>query len=114
MPETSAPPTAGPVPTPAAGHRPATDADTDTAVTVTVRYFAAARAAAGTESEAVTVPSPATVRRATTAMIQAHGDGLARVLARCSFLLDAVAVHDAETPLTAGAQLDVLPPFAGG
>ncbi len=39
-----------------------------------------------------------------------HGADLARVLARCSFLLDSVAVHDRAAPLPAGAELDVLPP----
>jgi sulfur-carrier protein len=36
------------------------------------------------------------------------------VLASCSFLLDSVAVRDRATRLPAAAELDVLPPFAGG
>ena len=40
--------------------------------------------------------------------------GLARVLARCSFLLDEVAVHGRQTPVRDGQVLDILPPFAGG
>jgi len=43
-----------------------------------------------------------------------HGSGLATVLARCSFLLDEVAVHGRQTPVLDGQVLDVLPPFAGG
>jgi molybdopterin converting factor small subunit len=43
-----------------------------------------------------------------------HGDGLGKVLTGCSFLLDSVAVRDRATPLPAAAELDVLPPFAGG
>jgi sulfur-carrier protein len=43
-----------------------------------------------------------------------HGSGLVRVLARCSFLLDEVAVHGRQTPVRDGQVLDILPPFAGG
>ena len=43
-----------------------------------------------------------------------HGAELARVLERCSFLLDEVAVRDPATALPETATLDVLPPFAGG
>ena len=86
---------------------------TTTTVRVAVRYFAAARAAAGTESENLTVPTGTTV--------QALVDGLAsrstdfgRVLARCSYLCDGVAVRDTGMALTNAQTLDVLPPFAGG
>ena len=89
--------------------------DTTTTTTrVTVRYFAAARAAAGTETEPVELPGDATVEDVVTAVRERHGAELARVLERCSFLLDEVAVRDRSTPLSDGAALDVLPPFAGG
>ena len=81
---------------------------------MTVRYFAAARAAAGVETEAVDVPPGATVDILLKAVRAAHGDELGRVLDRCSFLLDEVAVRDRDTVLPAGASVDVLPPFAGG
>jgi molybdopterin converting factor small subunit len=81
-------------------------------VTITVRYFAAARAAAGAESEPLEVAG--TVDDAIRAIRERHGAELGRVLDRCSFLLDEVAVRDRGTPLPAGATLDVLPPFAGG
>ena len=81
---------------------------------MTVRYFAAARAAAGVEAETVTVPSGATVDILLKTVRGAHGDDLARVLDRCSFLLDEVAVRDRDATLHDGATLDVLPPFAGG
>ena len=81
---------------------------------VTVRYFAAARAAAGAEVETVTVPSGATVDILLKTVRGGHGDDLARVLDRCSFLLDEVAVRDRDATLHDGATLDVLPPFAGG
>jgi molybdopterin converting factor small subunit len=81
---------------------------------VTVRYFAAARASAGVETEAVDVPPGATVDILLKTVRAAHGDALGRVLDRCSFLLDEVAVRDRDAPLHDGAQVDVLPPFAGG
>jgi molybdopterin synthase sulfur carrier subunit len=85
---------------------------TATTITVTVRYFAAARAAAGVETEPVEVSG--TVDDAIRAIRERHGAELNRVLDRCSFLLDEVAVRDRGTRLAAGATLDVLPPFAGG
>jgi len=83
-------------------------------VNLTVRYFAAARAAAGVETEEVEVPPGATVDILLKTVRAAHGDDLGRVLDRCSFLLDEVAVRDREAPLHDGALIDVLPPFAGG
>ena len=81
---------------------------------VTVRYFAAARAAAGVETETVQVPPGATVDILLKTVRGAHGDDMGRVLDRCSFLLDEVAVRDRELALHDGAVVDVLPPFAGG
>jgi len=82
--------------------------------TVTVRYFAAARAAAGVDAEPVDVPVGATVDILLKTVRARHGDDLARVLDRCSFLLDEVAVRDRDARLPDGAVVDVLPPFAGG
>ncbi len=81
---------------------------------VTVRYFAAARAATGLASEDVDVGDGATVGDALEAIAGRHGEALRKVLDACSFLLDSVAVRDRATPLRPGAELDVLPPFAGG
>ncbi len=81
--------------------------------TITVRYFAAARAAAGSDSEQLSVRSGATVSE----LVDRLGDRsqeLARVLSRCSYLCDGVAVRDQAQPLQAGNTIDVLPPFAGG
>lgn len=86
----------------------------DRATMVTVRYFAAARAAAGLPSENIDVGDGATVADALEAIAARHGEALRRVLAACSVLVDSVAVRDHATPLQPGAQLDVLPPFAGG
>ncbi len=88
-------------------------------MTVTIRYFAAARAAAGTTEEQVTARcaddgSACTVGDVLDAVVLRHGPDLARVLQRCSYLLDEVAVHGRETTIAAGQAVDILPPFAGG
>jgi molybdopterin converting factor small subunit len=85
-----------------------------TTTTITVRYFAAARAAAGVEVDKVQVASDSTVADLLNAVRAEHGPELARVLARCSYLLDEVAVRDHDAPVAAATNLDVLPPFAGG
>lgn len=82
--------------------------------TVRVRYFAGARAAAGVAEEDVEVGDPASVADVLTLVRQRRGDELDRVLAACSFLLDGVAVRDRDTTVANRAELDVLPPFAGG
>jgi molybdopterin synthase sulfur carrier subunit len=82
-------------------------------VTLTVRYFAAARAAAGAETETIHV-APGTTVAALVETIGARGPEVARVLRRCSFLCDSVAVRDEAAELTNGQTIDVLPPFAGG
>lgn len=84
-----------------------------TSVHITVRYFAAARAAAATESEQVAVAADATVGQLVDEL-SGRNDELARVLPRCSYLYDGVAVRDRAAPLRAGTIIDVLPPFAGG
>jgi molybdopterin converting factor small subunit len=78
-----------------------------------VRYFAAARAAAGSDSEQLSVRSGATVGELVDGL-RDRSQELARVLSRCSYLCDGVAVRDQAQPLQAGNTIDVLPPFAGG
>jgi sulfur-carrier protein len=82
-------------------------------VTITVRYFAAARAAAGSESEQLAVPAGATVGELVDTL-GGRSQELSRVLSRCSYLCDGMAVRDKAQPLRAGNTIDVLPPFAGG
>jgi sulfur-carrier protein len=82
-------------------------------VQLTVRYFAAARAAAGVEAETVSV-QPGTTMTALVQQLSARSDELARVLQRCAFLCDGVAVRYGETVLNPQQTIDVLPPFAGG
>ena len=104
-----------------------------TSVNVTVRYWASARAVAGCDSErlgvqvdgpqvgSVQVGGPAVdgpqvgsvqVGDVLAAAAAAH-TGLAVVLDVSTILLDGRAVTASE-PLTEGAILEVLPPFAGG
>ncbi|HSS24961.1 MAG TPA: MoaD/ThiS family protein [Mycobacterium sp.] len=82
-------------------------------IQVTVRYFAAARAAAGAESETV-ILRPGTTVAELVERLAVPGTGLAKVLSRCSYLCDGIAVRDETKALRSGDTIDVLPPFAGG
>ena len=82
--------------------------------TVTVRYFAAAKAAAGRDTETVEVAADTTVASLGETLAERYGPEFAQVLARCSYLVDEVAVRNPERVLPEGAVVDVLPPFAGG
>ena len=77
----------------------------------TIRYFAGAAEAAGTDEEEL---SGGTVGEVLAAAEAAHGARLTEVLQRCSVLHAGRYVDDNSTPVTAGATIDVLPPFAGG
>jgi molybdopterin converting factor small subunit len=83
------------------------------AVTVSVRYFAGARAAAGVAEEQLSLPEHSTVRDLIEELVQRHGEGLARVLAASSFIVDEVT-SGPDRVVEHGARIDVLPPFAGG
>ena len=78
--------------------------------TGTVRFWAAARAAAGKAEQAYDAP---TLGAVVTALEAEHGPALAKVLAHCSFLVDGVRAGP-DFALPAGAEIEVLPPFAGG
>jgi molybdopterin converting factor small subunit len=80
----------------------------------TLRFWAAAKAAAGVAEE----PYDArTLAQALEAARAAHGDALAKVVARSTFVVDGAPVggraHDSVV-LTDGGTVEVLPPFAGG
>lgn len=84
-------------------------------MTVLVRYFASARAAAGVEQEKVELPADgATVHDVLSILRERHPQGLPRVLEAASFLINGIAVRDRARTVPEGAELDVLPPFAGG
>ncbi|MGW6495709.1 MoaD/ThiS family protein [Nonomuraea angiospora] len=78
-----------------------------------VRYWAAAKEAAGVAEEPF---EAVTLGELMTKITQNHAD-LARVVRRCSFLVDGHPVgkrpHD-QVVLADGATVEVLPPFAGG
>ncbi|SDF72905.1 Molybdopterin converting factor, small subunit [Blastococcus aurantiacus] len=78
---------------------------------VTVRYFAGARAASGTDTETREAGS---LDQLVGQIVDAHGERMARVLTACSFLVDGTQTRDRAMPLSPGAVVDVLPPFAGG
>ncbi|MFI5510195.1 MoaD/ThiS family protein [Mycobacterium sp. NPDC051804] len=82
-------------------------------IEVTVRFFAAARAAAGNEVETIRL-RPDTTLAELVAQLSARDENLAKVLMRCSFLRDGIAVRDADVALINAQTVDVLPPFAGG
>jgi molybdopterin converting factor small subunit len=80
----------------------------------TIRFWAAARAAAGVPEEQY---DASTLADALAAARSAHGERLASVLERCSFIVDdepvGVRPHDSVV-LRDGGSVEVLPPFAGG
>jgi sulfur-carrier protein len=88
-------------------------AETARLIDIGVRYFAAARAAAGSDSEEHTVRAGVTVGELVDEL-SGRNPELARVLLRCSYLCDGLAVRDKAQPLQPGNTIDVLPPFAGG
>ena len=82
-----------------------------------LRYWAAAKQAAGVGEEQV--GSVATLAEALAAALHLHPDDgeLARVLGRCSFLVDGDPVGTrphGSVALREGAVVEALPPFAGG
>jgi molybdopterin synthase sulfur carrier subunit len=85
----------------------------DVAVKVTVRYFAAARAAAGFDDEIIGLAPGSTVG-ALVHHLRERDAGLGKVLSRCSYLCDGIAVRDLGMTLGDAQTVDVLPPFAGG
>lgn len=75
---------------------------------MTVRYWAGAKRAAGVEKESLTAGTIAELRD-----LLAARPELAKVAAVASFLVDGQQAGD-DTALPDGAEVDVLPPFAGG
>ena len=76
--------------------------------TVTVRYWAGAQRAAGVERESLTAGTVGELRR----QLEVRPE-LARIAAVASFLVDGQQAGET-TALSDGAEVDVLPPFAGG
>ena len=80
----------------------------------TIRFWAAARAAAGVAEEPYDAE---TLADAIAAARLAHGTALAKVLDRCTYVVDEAPVggraHES-VRLSDGGSVEVLPPFAGG
>lgn len=90
--------------------------DTGAPPTGTIRYWAAAKAAAGTAEEPYAARTLADALDAARDRHHAEPE-FARVLLRCSFLVDGapVGTRDHHTvQLADGGTVEVLPPFAGG
>jgi len=79
---------------------------------VTVRYFAAAAEAAGREEEHLELPEGATIGALRETLVARYGASMERVLRSGSFLVDGAVRRDPAHPLA--ADVDILPPFAGG
>ncbi len=82
-------------------------------VRIEIRFFAAAKAAAARASAVVELPAGATIADLESALGLDNPD-LERVLRRCSYLRDSVAVRDRDRVLAPCSVIEVLPPFAGG
>jgi sulfur-carrier protein len=79
-----------------------------------IRYWAAARDAAGTTAEPYDAD---TLASALAHARQVHGERLALIFQRCSYLVDEAPVggrDHATVELSDGGTVEVLPPFAGG
>lgn len=78
-----------------------------------VRYFAGAAEAAGMTEEVVEADFEVTVADLVE-QLGADRERLATVLRVSALLIDGVAVRERTEFVRPGAQVDVLPPFAGG
>ncbi|MFC7448059.1 MoaD/ThiS family protein [Rhodococcus daqingensis] len=77
-----------------------------------MRYFAAAADAAGCTEETLDLPPTADLALVKSTLIARYGPDMARVLTVAAFLVESELTRDLTR--TAGAQVDILPPFAGG
>ncbi|SHF77073.1 Molybdopterin converting factor, small subunit [Jatrophihabitans endophyticus] len=75
---------------------------------VTVRYWAGAKRAAGVDHEMLAADTVGRLRA-----VLAERPALLQLSVVASFLVDGQRAHDT-TALGDGAEVDVLPPFAGG
>ncbi|WP_430335684.1 MoaD/ThiS family protein [Rhodococcus sp. ACT016] len=84
----------------------------DSVRTVEVRYFAAAAEAADRAEETLSLPAGADLADLRTALIDRYGERMGKILGVAAYLIDSELTRDLTRPV--GAQVDVLPPFAGG
>lgn len=77
----------------------------------TIRFFAAAADVVGVSERDM---SAVTVGDLRAQLEQTYGVSAARVISRCSVLVDGVRAESDEVSLVGATLVDVLPPFAGG
>lgn len=80
--------------------------------TVEVRYFAAAAEAADRPEETLELPDRADLADLRSALVERYGARMEKILGVAAYLVDSELTRDLTRPV--GAQVDVLPPFAGG
>lgn len=80
--------------------------------TVEVRYFAAAAEAADRSIETLSLPLGADLADLQAALADRYGERMEKILGVAAYLVDSELTRDVARPV--GAQVDVLPPFAGG
>jgi molybdopterin converting factor small subunit len=80
---------------------------------VKIRYFAGAAEAAGVTEETIESDFEVTVAELVD-QLSADRERLAKVLAVSTLLIDGRPTHVRTEYVSPGAQIDVLPPFAGG
>lgn len=78
---------------------------------IRVRFFAAAREAFGTRECSTEATTLAGLLES---LAEGAGTEASTVLARSSFLVNAIATTDRDVTMNEGDTVDVLPPFAGG
>lgn len=78
-----------------------------------IRYFAGAAEAAGVTEETIDADFEVTVAELVE-QLGAERERLAKVLAVSTVLIDGQAAHQRTEYVGRNAQVDVLPPFAGG
>ncbi|QCQ93916.1 MoaD/ThiS family protein [Rhodococcus sp. SGAir0479] len=88
------------------------DAVRATPRTVEVRYFAAAAEAAERPDEVLSLPADADLADLRSVLVERYGPRMEKILAVAAYLVDSELTRDPARPV--GAQVDVLPPFAGG
>lgn len=80
-------------------------------MTIHVRLFAGAAGAVGSDELEI---DAASVKELQAELIKIGKPDTERVLGVCSFLIDGVRAGTPETAIPPNANVDVLPPFAGG
>ena len=82
---------------------------------ITLRYWASAASAAGVDADEISVDGPVTVGDLRRRARELHDNVKFRdVIGCCSVLVGDRPAHDDSIPVSPGASVEFLPPFAGG